>query len=91
MLIQIDHVGMMLQVVGHIVVATVSALAEAVELDLRLIVGDRGVLSTPYSVPLLLDIVDQAEGVSRRLDIIEVGSVSDLSSEVLVAAPQDGG
>ena len=71
--------------------ATVLALAKTAELDLSLIKGNRGVLVDMYSVPLLLDGVDQDEGVARRLEVIEVGPVSDLASEVLIAAPQDGG
>ena len=43
----INHVIVMLQVVGHGVSANVSALAEMVELDLCLIIGDRGILSDP--------------------------------------------
>ena len=81
----------MLQAVEHSVDTTVSALAKAVELDLQLMVGDRGVLSAPYYIPLLIDCVEQAKGVARRLEVIEVGPVLDLASEVLVTAPQDGG
>ena len=67
--------------------ATVSALAKAVELDLRLIVSDRDVLGATYSVPLLRDLIEQAEDVAKRLEVIKVGPVLDLASEVLVAAP----
>ena len=71
--------------------AAVSALAKAVELDLYLMVRNRGVLVATYYIPLLLDRVEQAEGVDRRLEVTGVGLVSDLASEVLVASPQDGG
>ena len=81
----------MLQVVRHSVAAAVSALAKAVELDLYLMVRNRGVLVATYYIPLLLDRVEQAEGVDRRLEVTGVGLVSDLASEVLVASPQDGG
>ena len=81
----------MLQAVEHSVDTTVSTLAKAVELDLQLMVGDRGVLSAPYYIPLLLDCVEQAKGVSGRLELIEVGLVFYLALDVLVAAPQDGG
>ena len=91
MLSQIDHVGVILQVVGHGVAETILALADIVELDLRLMIGGRVVIIGPYSIPLLLDQDDQAEGVPGRLEGIKVGPVSDLASEVLVAAPQDGG
>ena len=76
---QIDHVVVMPQVVRHGVAATVSALAKAIELDLHLMIGDRGVLGAPYSVPLLLDSIEQAKGVARRLEVIEFGPVSDLA------------
>ena len=52
-------------------------------------VGDRGVLGALYLVPLLLDCVDQAESVARRLEVIEVGPVLYLASEVPVAALQE--
>ena len=81
----------MLQVVIHGVAATVLDPAKLVELDLCLIVGERGILGAPYSVPLLLDCVEQAKGVSGRLELIEVGLVFYLALDVLVAAPQDGG
>ena len=81
----------MLQVVGYGVAVILLALAKEVSLDLRLMVGNRGVLSAPYSVPLLIDSVDQAEGVARRLEVIKFGSVSDLASEVFISAPQYGG
>ena len=79
----------MLQAVEHGVDTTVSALAKAVELDLQLMVGNRGVLSAPYYIPLLLDCVEQANGVARRLEVIEVGPVLYLASEVPVAALQE--
>ena len=88
---QIHHVRVVLEVVRHGVAATISALAEMVELNLRLMIDDRGVLSYLYSVALLIDCVDQAEGVAGRLKGIKSGPVSDFSSEVLVAAPHYGG
>ena len=45
----------MLRVIGHGVSTTVSALAKAVELDLRLMVGYRGILGAPYPLLLLID------------------------------------
>ena len=48
--------------VRHGVAATVSSLAEKVELDQRLMIGDRGVISYLYSVALLIDCVEQAKG-----------------------------
>ena len=41
---QIDNVVLVLKVVVHGVAMTVSALDETVELDLRLMIGNRGVL-----------------------------------------------
>ena len=69
----------------------VLALTKEVELDLRLRVGDRVVLGAPYSAPLLINRVDQAKGVYRRLEVIKFGSVLYLALEFLVEAPQDGG
>ena len=54
-------------------------------------VGTMGVLSTPYSVLFLLYSVEQVKGVDGRLQVIEFVPVSDLASEVIVAAPQDRG
>ena len=54
-------------------------------------VGTMGVISTPYYVLFLLYRVDQVKGVAGRLQVIEFVSVSDLASEVIVAAPQDRG
>ena len=54
-------------------------------------VGDRGIISALYSVPLLVDSVEQAEVFARRLEVIESGPVSYLASKVLIAAPQDFG
>ena len=87
MLSQINHVRVMLQVVGHCVAMTVLTLAYAIELDLRLMIGERGILGAPYSAPLLLDIVEQDKGVNKRLEVINVDLVSDLASEFLVVAP----
>ena len=91
MLSQIDYSGVMFQVIRYGVYATILALAETVELDLRLMVGVRGVLSAPDYVPLLLDYIEQADDVAEILEGIEVGLVLDLVSEVLVTAPQDSG
>ena len=88
---QIDHVGVMLQVVGHGVAEIFSFLSKSIELDLSLIVGNRCVLGAPYSIPLLINCVEQAEGVAIRLEVIEVGPVFYLASEILVLSPQDGG
>ena len=71
--------------------ASVLALAETVELDLRLMVGNKGILDAPYPVPLLIDSVEQVEGVAGRIKLIKVILVSDLASEVLVSTPQDVG
>ena len=54
-------------------------------------VGTMGVLSTPYSVLFLLYRVEQVKGVAGRLQVIEFVPVSDLASEVIVAAPQARG
>ena len=81
----------MIKVVKHGVAPTVLDLAKAVELDLHLMVGNRGVLGAPYSTLLLLDYVEQAEGVARRLEVIEVSRFSYLVSEVIVSEPYDGG
>ena len=81
----------MLQLVRHGVAATVLTLAETVELHLRLMIGDRGILGVSSSVSLLLNRVEQAEDVTGRLEEIEIGPVLDLALEVLVASPQDGG
>ena len=62
-----------------------------VELDLRLMIGNRGVLGALYFVALLINSIEQSKGDARRLEGIEVGPVLYLASEVLVAAPQDGG
>ena len=78
----------MLEVVGHGVAVTVSALAQTVELHMRLMIGDRVVLGALYSVSLLPNHVDQAKGVAGRLKGIKVRPVSDLALEVLVTAPQ---
>ena len=91
MLNQINHAGVMIQMVGHDVSVTVLSLTETVEPDLRLMIYDRGVLGAFYSVALLLDRIEQAEDVAGRLNGIEVGPFSDLALEVLVAAPQDIG
>ena len=91
MISPINYVGVILQLVGYGVAATVLALAKALELDLRLMVGYRGVLGAPCSLTLLLDSIEKAEGVSKRLEVIKVGPFSDLALEVLVAAPRDGG
>ena len=40
-IVQIDYVRVMIKVVGHGVAATVSPLAETVELDLSLMIGNR--------------------------------------------------
>ena len=61
---------MMLQLVRHGVAATVSALIKEIEIDLHLMVGNIGVISAPYSVPLLIDRIEQAEVVTRRLEVI---------------------
>ena len=82
---------MVLDVVRDGMAPTFLALDETVELDLCLMVGERDVLGATDSAALLLDGVEQAEGVSVRLEGIEVVPVSYLSSEVFVAAPQDGG
>ena len=71
--------------------ATVSSLSKRVELELCLAGGNRGILGDSESTALLLDHVDQAEGVSGRIKVIEVSPVSYLSSEVLITAPHDGG
>ena len=60
----------MLHVVGQSVATIVSALAKAVGLDLHLIVGNRGVLDASYSILLLLDIIEQAKVIARRLEVI---------------------
>ena len=65
-------------------------LDEMIELDLSLMVDNRGILGDPYFVPLLLNHIEQDEGVSGRIEVIEVGPVLELASEVLIAAPQDG-
>ena len=51
MLSQIEHVRVMLQVVGYNAAETVSALTKAVELDLCLMVGDRNIIFAPYYLP----------------------------------------
>ena len=71
--------------------ATILSLTKAVELDLRLMLGNRCVLGTQYSVPLLIDRLDNSKGFSIRLKVIAVVPVLDIDLEVLVAAPQDGG
>ena len=71
--------------------ATVSALSETVELELWLAGGNRGILGASESIDLLLDHVDQAEGVAGRIEGIEVSLVLYLASEVLVTATHDGG
>ena len=91
MLSQIDHVRVMLQVVGHGVATAISALDKGVKLELCLMVGDMDVIYDPYSVPLLLDCFDTVKGVTGKLEVIEVGPVLDLDLEVLVAAPHDSG
>ena len=80
----------MLQVVGHSVTATVLALAETAELDLRMMIGYRGVLGVSNPVPLLIDRVEKDEGVAVIIEGFEIVPVSDLASEVLVVASQDG-
>ena len=82
---------MVLKVVGQSVSATISALADTVELHLRLMIDDRGVLRASYSIAFLLFHVDQAKGFSIRLKGIKVGTVLEISSEVLVSEPQYSG
>ena len=53
----VDRVGMVLEVVGDGVALTVLDLAEMVELDLCLMVGDRGILGAMDSIAFLLDCV----------------------------------
>ena len=81
----------MLEVVGHGVAVTVSSLAETVEIHLHLVIGDKGIFGASYCVALLFNRVEQVKGVTGRLEGIEVGLVFNLSSKVLVAAPQDVG
>ena len=82
---------MVLKVVGDGVSPTILTLDETLELDMCLLVEDRGVLgATDYSA-FLLDRVEQAKGVSGRLERIEVGPVLYLALEVFVAAPQTSG
>ena len=61
---QINHVRVMIEVVGHGVAETVLALAETVELYLHLMICNKGVLSASYSVTLLIDNIDKSKGVS---------------------------
>ena len=70
---------------------TISSQDETVELDLCLMVSDRGILGSSESVSLLPDRVDQAKVVAIRIEGIEVVPVSYISLEVLVAEPQYGG
>ena len=42
----------------HGVAVTILALDKEIELDLCLVVGNRGILGTPYSVPLLLKSIE---------------------------------
>ena len=88
---QIDHVVVVLEVVGQGVATTISALAKTVELDLLLMIYNMGILVASYSVDLLIDRVDQAKGVSGRIEGIEVGPFLDLVLKFLIEAPQDGG
>ena len=79
----INHVGVVIEVFGHGIATTVLTLAETVELYLRLMIGDGGVIDASYSIALLLNRVDQAEGVAGILEVIKVGLVSDLASDVI--------
>ena len=71
--------------------ATVLVLDETVEIYLHLLIGNRSKLGASRSVSLLPNRIDQAKGVTGRLEGIEVGPVSEFASEVLVAEPQEGG
>ena len=81
----------MIEVVRHGMATTVFALAETVELDLCLMVGNRSILGASESVALLLDRVDQSEGVPGRLKEIEVGLFLYLPLEVIIIEPEDSG
>ena len=50
--------------------ATILDLADTVELDLRLMIGKRGVLGASNSATLLIDRVEKAEDVARILEEI---------------------
>ena len=62
-----------------------------VELDLCLMVGDRGILGALDSVALLLNCVEHAKGVAVRPEGIKVGAVFYLALEFLVTESQDSG
>ena len=82
---------MVLHMVRDVMATAVSALDETVELYLCLMVGNRGIFNASDFVALLTNHIEQAKGVAGRLEGIKVGSVFNLSSKVLVAAPQDVG
>ena len=86
-----EHVGMVIKVVGESIATTVLTLAGTVELDMCLMVGDRGVLIAMESIAFLLNRVDQAECVASRHEGIRVSPVSHISLEVFITAPQDCG
>ena len=80
---------MVLEVIRYRMAATVLALFETVELDLCLMKDNRGVLSNLEYVAHLLNHSEKAEGVTGKIERIEVGLILYLASEVLVATPQD--
>ena len=88
---QIDHVRMVLNMVGDDMAVAVLALVETVELDLCLMISNRGILDASDSVALLLCHVEQDKGIPGRLKGIKVRPVSYLALKVLVASPHDGG